>query len=115
MRAEHAPGDGTRFEQAETKQNGIAHAAPNGPDGIAACGDALHQHSINCHAYKNQQSLKADGEQGLDVVLSSASDLPVGEGGNGDWGQAGDQVYFNHAAIDNDEDDNVDCPHGHMD
>ena len=84
MCAEHAAGDGASLEQAEAEQHGIAHAAPYRADGVAACGDALYQHRIDGNADKDQQPLKANSEQGLQVVLSSIAELPVGERGNGD-------------------------------
>ena len=72
------------FEQAEAEQHGIAHAAPYRADGVAARGNALYQHRIDGNADKDQQPLKANSEQGLQVVLSSIAQLPVGERGNGD-------------------------------
>lgn len=84
MCAEHAAGDGASLEQAEAEQHGVAHAAPYRTDGVAARGDALYQHRIDSHADKDQQPLKANSEQGLQVVLSSIAKLPIGERGNGD-------------------------------
>ena len=58
--------------------------------------------------------MKANSEQGLQIVLPGAAQLPVRERSNGDGGQAGQQVYLDHAAIDDNEDHNIDRPHGHM-
>ena len=84
MGTKDAPGNRPCFEQTEAEQHGIAHAAPYRADGVAARGDALYQHRIDGNADKDQQPLKANSEQGLQVVLSSIAELPVGERGNGD-------------------------------
>ena len=47
------------LEQAETKQNGIAHNAPNGVDGIPGNRHALDQHCVNGNTNQNQEALKA--------------------------------------------------------
>ena len=86
MRAEHAAGDGAGLEQAEAEQHGIAHAAPYRADGVAACGDALYQHRVDGNADEDQQSLKAYGEKGLQIILPGTAQLPVRERGNGDGG-----------------------------
>ena len=74
------------FEQAEAEQHGIAHAPPYRADGVAACGDALYQNRIDGNTDENEQSLKAHGKQGLQIVLPGAAQLPVGERSNGDGG-----------------------------
>ena len=91
MCAEHAAGDGASLKQAEAEQHGIAHAAPYRADGVAACGDTLYQHRIDGNTDKDQQPLKANSEQGLQIVLPGAAQLPVRERSNGDGGQAGQQ------------------------
>ena len=58
-----------------------------GTDGvhhIAANGDALHQNRIDRHAYQNQHTLKANGQQGLEIVGAHAAKLPVDAGGKWD-------------------------------
>ena len=50
--------------------------------------------------------MKAHGKQGLDVVLSGATKLPVGKRSNGDGGQTGQQIDFQHPAIHQNENDN---------
>ena len=47
MRSENGFRHGACLEQAETKQNGVAHNAPNGVDGIPGNRHALDQHSVN--------------------------------------------------------------------
>ena len=84
MCAEHAAGDGASLKQAEAEQHGIAHAAPYRADGVAARGDTLYQHRIDGNTDKDQQSLEANSEQGLQIVLPGVAQLPVGERGNGD-------------------------------
>ena len=114
MRAEYALCHRASFEQGEAQQHRIADATPNRPDGIAACRDALHQHRINRHAYKDQQTLETNSKQGFEVVLSHAANFTVGERSHGDEGQAGEQIYFNHAPIDDDENNNVQRKHGNV-
>lgn len=46
MRAEYALCHRASFEQGEAQQHRIADAAPDRPDGIAACGNTLYQHRI---------------------------------------------------------------------
>lgn len=53
------------FEQHKAEQNRVPHAAPNGPDGVAAGGDTLHQHAIDAHTQQNEQPLETNGEQGF--------------------------------------------------
>ena len=84
MGTKDAPGNRPCFEQTEAEQHGIAHAAPYRADGVAACGDTLYQHRIDGNTDKDQQSLEANSEQGLQIVLPGVAQLPVGERGNGD-------------------------------
>ena len=84
MGTKDAPGNRPCLEQAEAEQHGIAHAAPYRADGVAARGDALYQYRIDGNTDKDQQSLEAHGEQGLQIVLPGVAQLPVGERGNGD-------------------------------
>ena len=106
MSAKDTLGNAPGLKEHEAKQNRVAHSSPNRPDGIAACCDALNEHRVNCNTYKNQQPLKAHGKQGLDVVLPGAAKLPVGKRSNGDGGQTGQQLDFQHPAIHQNENDN---------
>ena len=106
MSAKDTLGNAPGLKEHEAKQNRVAHSSPNRPNGIAACCDALNEHRVNCNTYKNQQPLKAHGKQGLDVVLSGAAKLPVGKRSNGDGGQTGQQIDFQHSAIYQNENDN---------
>ena len=104
------------LKQHKGQQNGIAHGSPNGPDGIAAAGNGLDKHRIDGHTYQNEQPLEAHGKQGLQVVLSCAAQLPVGEGRYGDGGQAGEQIDLQHTAIGDNENNNAqNCPHTRID
>ena len=69
VRSEHGFRDGAGFEQAETEQNGVAHNAPNGVDGIPGDCYRLYQHSVNRHADKDEKALKAQCKQAFQVVL----------------------------------------------
>ena len=99
MGAEDAFGDRPGFHQHEAQKHRIADTAPNRADRISACGDPLNEHRIDRHADEDQHTLKAHGKQGLDVVLPGAAKLPVGKRSNGDGGQTGQQIDFQHPAI----------------
>ena len=115
MGPEDTPGDTARFEQHETQKHRVAHSAPNGADGVAAGGDALDEHRVDRHAHQDEQPLESDGEQGLDVVLAHAPQLPVGKGRHRDGGQTGHDVDFQHTAIHDNENDDVQRKHTHLD
>lgn len=106
MSAKDTLGNAPGLKEHEAKQNRVGHSSPNRPNGIAACCDALNEHCVNCNTYKDQQPLKAHGKQGLDVVLPGATKLPVGKRSNGDGGQTGQQIDFQHPAIHQNENDN---------
>ena len=57
------------FEQRKAQQYGVAHAAPDCHDDVIFQSDVLHQHSINCHADDDEKRLKAQRQQGAEVVL----------------------------------------------
>ena len=62
MRVEHALCKTTGFEQRKAKQNGIANNAPKGGDNVLGKSYALNQNGVNTDTYKNEKSLKTDGE-----------------------------------------------------
>ena len=93
-------GNRARFEQHEAEQDGISHNAPDRADWVAACGDPLDQHRINGDAYQNEQRLKAHVKQGAQLILAHLPHLPVGDGSHGDGGQTGQDIDFQHTAID---------------
>ena len=84
VRTENGFGKAARLEQGEAQQDSIADTRPDGVHHIAANGDALHQNRIDRHAYQNQHTLKANGQQGLEIVGAHAAKLPVDAGGNWD-------------------------------
>ena len=84
MSAKDALGDPARLKQHEAEQNRVADSSPHGPDGVAACGDALNEHRVNRHAYQNEHPLERHGKQGFEIVLPCPAQLPVGEGRHGD-------------------------------
>ena len=91
MGAEQGFGKRSRFEQCEAQQHGIAHAGPDGPGNITACGNTLHQDRIDPHAHHNEERLESQGKQGSKVVLSRGAPIPVGHGGKGDRPDGGGQ------------------------
>jgi len=65
MGAEQGFRETSRFEKRKAQQDRIAHAAPDGPGDIAACGDALDQDRIDTHAHHDKEGLECKGEQGF--------------------------------------------------
>ena len=98
-------GQGAGFEQSKAQQDGISQYDPDAPDNVICVGDVLYQNRIDTDTDHNQKALEAQCKKRPQVVLSSVTLLPIAEGGEGDWGQAGDQIDLNHTAINNDEDD----------
>ena len=103
------------LEQAETKQNGIAHNAPNGVDGIPGNRHALDQHCVNGNTNQNQEALKAQCKQAFQVVLPHVRLLVVAEGCHGDGRKAHHAIYLNHSSVDDDENHDAQYPHGDAD
>ena len=115
MRSENGFGHGTGLEQAETKQDGIAHNAPNGVDGIPGNRHALDQHRINCHADEDEKALKAQRKQTFQVILPHVALFMVAEGRHGDGRKAHHAINLDHAPVDNDKNDDAQDPHGDSD
>ena len=59
MRSEDGFRHGAGLEQTETEQNGVAHNAPNGVDGIPRNRYRLYQHGVDRHADEDEKALKA--------------------------------------------------------
>ena len=112
MGAEQGFGKRSRFEQCEAQQHRVAHASPNSPGNIAACGDALYQNGIDAYTHHNQKRLEAQGKQGAEVVLSGGAPIPVGHGGKGNGADRGSQVYLNHASVNDQHDADGQSVHG---
>lgn len=104
MGAEKGFRETSGFEQCETQKDRVAHAAPNGPGDIAACGNTLYQDRINTHAHHDKERLESQGEQGFQVVLPGGAPVTVGHGGKGDRPYGGGQVHFDHAAVNDQHD-----------
>ena len=115
MRSEDGFRHRAGLEQAETKQNGIAHNAPNGVDGIPGNRHALDQHCVNGNTNQNQEALKAQCKQAFQVVLPHVRLLVVAEGCHGDGRKAHHAIYLNHSSVDDDENHDAQYPHGDAD
>ena len=115
MRSEDGFCHGACLEQAETKQNGVAHNAPNGVDGIPRNCHALNQHGVNCHADEDEKALKAQCEQAFQVVLPHVRLLVVAPCCHGDGRKAHHAINLDHAPVDNDKNDDAQDPHGDAD
>ena len=72
------------FEQRKAQQYGVAHAAPDRHDDVIFQSDVLHQHSINCHADDDEKRLKAQRQQGAQIVLAHAAPFLAHHGSHGD-------------------------------
>ena len=103
------------LEQAETEQDGVAHNAPNGVDGIPGNRYRLYQHGVNRHADEDEKALKTQCKQAFQVVLPHVALLVVAPCCHGDGRKAHHAVNFNHTSVDDDEDHNAQYPHGDAD
>ena len=115
MRSEDGFCHGACLEQAETEQDGVAHNAPNGVDGIPGNRHALYQHRINRHADEDEKALKAQCKQAFQVVLPHVRLLVVAEGRHGDGCKAHHAVDLDHTPVDDDKNDDAQYPHGDAD
>ena len=115
MRSENGFRHGAGLEQAETEQNGVAHNAPDGVDGIPGDCHRLYQHGVNRHADEDEKALKAQCEQAFQVVLPHVRLLVVAPCCHGDGRKAHHAVDFNHTPVDDDKNDDAQDPHGDAD
>ena len=115
MRSEDGFCHGAGLEQAETEQDGVAHNAPNGVDGIPGNRHALNQHGVNRHADEDEKALKTQRKQAFQIVLPHVALLVVAEGRHGDGRKAHHAVDFNHTPVDDDKNDDAQYPHGDAD
>ena len=58
--------------------------------------------------------MKANGEQGAEVILAHLPGLPVGEGSHGNRGQTGQQIDLHHTAIHDHENKYIQGKHGQL-
>ena len=115
MRSEDGFRHRAGLEQAETKQNGIAHNAPNGVDGIPGNRHALDQHCVNGNTNQNQEALKAQCKQAFQVVLPHVRLLVVAEGCHGDGRKAHHAIDLDHSSVHDDKNNDAQDPHGDAD
>ena len=115
MRSENGFCHGTGLEQAETEQNGIAHNAPNGVDGIPGNRYRLYQYRINRHADEDEKALKAQCKQAFQVVLPHVALLVVAESRHRDGRKAYHAIDLNHTPVDDNKDHDAQDPHGDAD
>ena len=115
MCVEYGFGQAAGFEQCEAQQHGIAHAAPDRHDDVLLGGDVLHQYGVDCHADDNQKRLEAQRQQAAQVVLAHAAPFLAHHGRHRDGGHRRDKVNFDHTAINDDENADIQRPHGNAD
>ena len=115
MRSEDGFCHGAGLEQAETEQDGVAHNAPNGVNGIPGNRHALNQHGVNCHADEDEKALKAQCEQAFQVVLPHVRLLVVAPCCHGDGCKAHHAIDLDHSSVHDDENNDAQDPHGDAD
>ena len=115
MRSENGFRHGAGLEQAETEQDGVAHNAPNGVDGIPGYCNILEQNSVDRHADQDQETLKSQREQAFQVVLPHVRLLVVAPCCHGDGRKAYHAVDFNHTPVDDHKNDDAQDPHSDAD
>ena len=77
--------------------------------------DRLHQHRIDCDAYKDQESLKCQREKRAKIILSDLSPLAVCQRGKRDRREADGQVYLDHSSVNDNKDNDREDPHAQID
>ena len=115
VRSEDGFGYGAGLEQAETEQNGVAHNAPDGVDGIPGNCHALDQHGVNRHTDEDEKALKTQRKQAFQVVLSHVALLVVAESRHGDGCKAHHAIDLNHSSVHDDKNNDAQDPHGDAD
>ena len=115
MRSEDGFCHGAGLKQAETEQNGVAHNAPNGVDGIPGNRHALDQYAVNRHADEDEKALKAQRKQAFQVVLPHVRLLVVAPCCHGDGRKAYHAIDLNHTPVHDDENNDAQDPHGDAD
>ena len=84
MRPEQAFCKAAGLEQGVAQQYRVAHALPDRHGDIIPHGDILHQHRIDADADHNKKCLKAQRQQGLQVILPRMAPFPVDHRGKRD-------------------------------
>ena len=115
VRSEDGFRHGAGLEQAKTEQNGVAHNAPNGVDGIPGNRHALDQHGVNRHADEDEKALKTQCKQAFQVVLPHVRLLVVAPCCHGNGRKAHHAVDLDHTPVDDHKNDNAQDPHGDAD
>ena len=94
------------FEQRVAQQHRVAHALPDRHGDIIPHGDILHQYRIDADADHNKKSLKAQRQQGLQVILPRMAPFPVDHRGKRDRPHGHGQIHLDHSSVDHKEDGN---------
>src|SRR5699024_10023442 len=89
MRYEKCFTEAARLEERKAKQNGIAHVRPHGGAHVGLGGNALHQHGIDGHADDDEKCLEPQGQQGSEIILPHAAELPSHHGSHGNGRNGG--------------------------
>lgn len=94
-----------------------ADGRPDGFKDVRApgCGDALYQHRVDGKAHDDKQPLKADCQQGTEIVMPHVPQVPVYHRGEGQRGKARQHIYLDHPAVHDHKNKDVQGCHGVMD
>ena len=60
----------TRLKEGEAEQYRAHHASPNCFYGVITCCDGLNKYRINANAHHDKETLKCEGKQSFEVVVS---------------------------------------------
>ena len=105
-RSEQAFCKAAGFEQGVAQQHRVAHALPDRHGNIIPHGDILYQHRIDADADHNKKCLKAQRQQGLQVVLPRMTPFPVDHRGKQDRPHGYGQIHLDHSSVDHKENGN---------
>ena len=73
---------------------------------VACDNHVVDQHRIDADAHHNEEALKRQSEQPLEVICSDTAPFAVAHGGDRDRRNADRAVNLNHSAVENDRDEN---------
>ena len=73
MGTKYGLADAAGLEQTKAEQNGIAHAAPDGPGNVRRTRNVAYQHRIDAHDNHNQERLETQCQQRLQIILPGAA------------------------------------------
>ena len=106
MGIEYGLGECSGLEQREAQNNRVCCYREQ--RGVNVCGDnhVVNQHSVDADAYHDEEALKCQSEQALEIVRADAAPFAVAHRSNGDRRNAHGAINLNHSTIENDRNEN---------